>query len=78
MRGVSKYLPGGNTTIPRFMLLGEFFNNTAHSNGFAGLRTYPQGFHPVADDRNYINQRQLTSQVVTFQRLISYKNRLFG
>ncbi|GAQ79268.1 hypothetical protein KFL_000270270 [Klebsormidium nitens] len=78
VRGVSKYLPGGNTTIPRFMLLGEFFNNTAHSNGFAGLRTYPQGFHPVADDRNYINKRQLTSQVVTFQRFISYKNRLFG
>jgi hypothetical protein len=60
------------------MLLGEFFNNTAHSNGFAGLRTYPSGFRPAAVDRNYINKQQMTSQVVTFRRLISYKNRNYG
>lgn len=46
VRGNSLTIPSINSTNPRITLLTLFLNNTAHSNGDTGVRTYPNGLGP--------------------------------
>ena len=46
VRGNSLTIPSINSTHPIWGSIKLFINNTAHSNGGVGLRTYPNGMRP--------------------------------
>eukprot|EP00798_Chlamydomonas_sp_ICE-L_P018974 gene18974-25550_t len=71
--------PSATTSVcPKFTALGEFSNNTAHSNMFYGLRIHPE-FYPKQDPCRKINSAGGYNQVpAVFNGLMSYKNGVKG
>ena len=46
MEGPSAFFPNAVGVAPKFLPTTLFDGNVAHSNGRAGLRTYPSGYRP--------------------------------
>lgn len=74
-----------NTVCPKHTPMGEFFNNTAHSNMFYGLRVHPEYYpreDPCAwntpDYANTYENGRFTQTRAVFNGLTAYKNGMKG
>eukprot|EP00475_Leptophrys_vorax_P009891 TRINITY_DN16587_c0_g1_i1.p1 TRINITY_DN16587_c0_g1~~TRINITY_DN16587_c0_g1_i1.p1 ORF type:complete len:885 (+),score=7.47 TRINITY_DN16587_c0_g1_i1:338-2656(+) len=82
VEGPSALFPNAVGVTPFLIPLGPFEGNAAHSNGRAGLRTYPSGFRPRLNGGR--SPRQETSGInappanVTFTNFRAYKNQFIG
>eukprot|EP00850_Spirogloea_muscicola_P014820 SM000109S14134 [mRNA] locus=s109:55084:61209:- [translate_table: standard] len=71
VEGASALLPTAKAVQPKFSLLGTFSGNVGHSNGRAGLRTYPDGYRPRVQNGQGINAPPVDVAFVGFR---AYKN----
>ncbi|CAI7747644.1 unnamed protein product [Closterium sp. NIES-54] len=82
VEGPSALFPNAAGVTPFLIPLGPFVGNAAHSNGRAGLRTYPSGYRPRLNggvsnvqDKSGINAPQVNITMTSFR---AYKNQFIG
>lgn len=66
--GPSVLFPGASTVYPKHIALGTFTGNSAHSNGRAGLRTYPSGYRPKVNGGYSLDQAKSGPNAVSAVR----------
>ncbi|CAI5519905.1 unnamed protein product [Closterium sp. Naga37s-1] len=82
VEGPSALFPNAAGVTPFLIPLGPFVGNAAHSNGRAGLRTYPSGYRPRLNggvsnvqEKSGINAPQVNITMTSFR---AYKNQFIG
>ncbi|GJP48394.1 hypothetical protein CLOM_g7684 [Closterium sp. NIES-68] len=82
VKGPSALYARAAAMAPKLTPLGLFVGNAAHSNGRAGLRTYPSGYRPrvnggVSTQQEYSGINAPAANI-TFKGFRAYKNQFIG
>ncbi|CAI7853640.1 unnamed protein product [Closterium sp. NIES-54] len=82
VKGPSALYAQAAAMAPKLTPLGSFVGNAAHSNGRAGLRTYPSGYRPrlnggISTMQEYSGINAPAANI-TFKGFRAYKNQFIG